>query len=173
MAVEEPAPERPQAADSLPKQQNPQVEAARSAVRTPAHERTAAQIAALVIWCRMHNVGSALGGSVNLDLLCRAMNAEEYEEDHVLFRQGDEGSVYYLVFSGEISLYVNTTLSAVDALLKPAAQTAMVSRRLVRGLRTNPAARAGAARASCCAVSAAAASTAERPPAAAASVVRL
>ena len=160
MAAEEPAPKVPRAADSLPKQQNPQVEAARSAVRTPAHERTAAQIAALVVWARMHNVGSALGGSVNLDLLCRAMNAEEYEEDHVLFRQGDEGSVYYLVFSGEISLYVNTTLSAVDALLKPAAQTAVMSRRLVRGLRTNPAARAGAARASCCAVSAAAAPTA-------------
>jgi hypothetical protein len=148
--------------DSPPKQQNLHVEAALSALRTPAHERTEAQIAALVTWCRVNNLGSALGGSVNLDLLCRAMKAEEYEEDHVLFRQGDAGSVYYIVFSGEISLYVNTTLSAVDTLFKPAIQTAVMGTRLMRSLRT----KAGGARGSC-AVSATAAPT-ERPPAAAA-----
>ena len=154
-------------ADSPPKQQN-KVEAALSALHTPAHERTEAQIAALVTWCRVNNLGSALGGSVNLDLLCRAMKAEEYEEDHVLFRQGDAGSVYYIVFSGEISLYVNTTLSALNTILKPAAQTAVLGSRLMRGLRTSQsgAAKAGGARG--CAVSATAAPTSERPPAAAA-----
>lgn len=163
------APPRSPQADSPPNsppKRLSQVEAALSALHTPAHERTEAQIAALVTWCRVNNLGSALGGSVNLDLLCRAMKAEEYEEDHVLFRQGDAGSVYYIVFSGEISLYVNTTLSALNTILKPAAQTAVLGSRLMRGLRTSQSAKAGGARG--CAVSATAAPTSERPPAAAA-----
>ena len=154
----------PQAADSPPKQST-QVEAALSALRTPAHERTEAQIAALVTWCRVRNLGSALGGSVNLDLLCRAMKAEEYEEDHVLFRQGDAGSVYYIVFSGEVGLYVNTTLSTLNTLLKPAIGTAVLGSRLMRGLRTSGTAKAGSR--GSCAVLAAAAPATEKPPAAA------
>ena len=107
---------------------DPQAEAALAALRTLAHDRTGAQIAALVAWCRVRNLGSALGGSVNLDLLCRAMMVEEYEEDHILFRQGDAGSIYYIVFSGEVAIYVLPAL-------KPTAEAVMLASRLMKGPR--------------------------------------
>ena len=103
-----------------------QVDAALAALRTPARDRTAKQVADLVTWCRARNLGSALGGSVNLDLLCRAMRLEDYEEDHILFRQGDPGSIYYIVFSGEVAIHVNTALSALS-LMRPAARSAVAT----------------------------------------------
>ena len=88
-------------------------DAALAALRVPAQHRTTEQIAALVAWCESKGVAPG-GAKVNLDLLSRAMKLEEYPDATVLFRQGDSGSTYYIVFSGEVAIFVNSAMSALS-----------------------------------------------------------
>lgn len=90
-------------------------EMALAALRVPYHERTTEQIGALVSWCESKGVAPG-GAKVNLDQLCRAMKLEEYPDETVLFRQGDPGSTYYIVFSGEVAIFVNSVNSVLAAL---------------------------------------------------------
>jgi len=84
-----------------------------AALRVPAQHRTTEQIAVLVAWCESKGVAPG-GAKVNLDLLSRAMKLEEYPDATVLFRQGDSGSTYYIVFSGEVAIFVNSAMSALS-----------------------------------------------------------
>ena len=89
-----------------------------AALRTPARERSTEQIAALVEWCESKSVAPG-GATVNLELLSRAMKLEEVPNDTILFRQGDPGSTYYIVFSGEVAIHVNSALAALAAMQAP------------------------------------------------------
>lgn len=97
---------------------DPLADAALAALRTSARERTAAQIAALVAWCESKGVAPG-GATVNLESLSRAMRLEEHADETILFRQGDAGHTYYIVFSGDVSIYVNSALAALSAMQAP------------------------------------------------------
>ena len=72
-----------------------------AALRLPPAERSSAHLASLLIWSREH---VKLGTKVRIEQLCKVMELVDLEEEEVLFRQGDEGDAYYLVFSGEVGL---------------------------------------------------------------------
>ena len=89
-----------------------------SALRTAASDRTKEDVDSIVRWCKEKQLDSKLGGSINFGLLCRAMALEEYHEGEVLFRQGDEGHTYYIIFRGAVAIYVlapNSSSSVKEA----------------------------------------------------------
>ena len=73
-----------------------------TALRAPPEKRTAQQHGAVVSWAREH---IKLGDAVRVEQLTRAMELVELAEDTVLFRKGDEGDSYYVVFKGEVGMY--------------------------------------------------------------------
>ena len=81
------------------------------ALRLTCSERSAADEATILSWAKRVN----LPEEVALEQLVASMELREYNTAHsVLFRQGDEGDSYYLVFSGEVGMFdeIETTLGA-------------------------------------------------------------
>ena len=81
------------------------------ALRLTCSERSAADEGTILSWAKRVK----LPEEVALEQLVVSMEMREYSAMHsVLFRQGDEGDSYYLVFSGEVGMFdeIETTLGA-------------------------------------------------------------
>ena len=72
------------------------------ALRITSSERSASDVATILSWAQ----GVKLPGEVGLEQLVASMEMREYHAaQSVLFRQGDEGDCYYLVFSGQVGMF--------------------------------------------------------------------
>ena len=73
------------------------------ALQTIADDRTPQHQADLLAWARKH---VKIKGDVRMDLLCRQMEFVQLDQGNVLFRQGDAGDAYYLVFEGDVGMHI-------------------------------------------------------------------
>ena len=73
------------------------------ALRIPPSDRKPADILSILKWAKEF---VKLPEEIPLERLCAVMELREYHAKQCcLFRQGDEGDSYYVVFSGEVGMY--------------------------------------------------------------------
>ena len=76
---------------------------AERALRIPPSDRKPADILSILKWAKEF---VKLPEEIPLERLCAVMELREYHAKQCcLFRQGDEGDSYYVVFSGEVGMY--------------------------------------------------------------------